>query len=42
LTNYASGLTQDLLAHTDVMDMGARFAQGMANAILKTAVALEF
>lgn len=41
LTNYASGLTKDLLAHTDVMEMGARFADNMANVILKTAEALE-
>lgn len=41
LTNYASGLTKNLLAHTDVMEMGARFAADMANVVLKTVVSLE-
>lgn len=41
LTNYASGLTQDLLAHSDVMAMGARFAENMAHVILETIPKLD-
>lgn len=41
LTNYASGLTQDLLAHSDVMAMGARFAENMAHVILEAIPKLD-
>ncbi len=41
LTNYAAGLKHEYLSHTDVMDMGSRFSQDMANIVLKAAVTLE-
>ncbi|WGL60257.1 purine-nucleoside phosphorylase [Pigmentibacter sp. JX0631] len=41
LTNYGAGLKQAQLSHTEVMDMGKRFASDMANIVLKAAVSLE-
>ena len=41
LTNYAAGLKDETLKHSDVMDMGARFSHVMADIVLKAAVTLE-
>jgi purine-nucleoside phosphorylase len=41
LTNYAAGLKHENLSHTDVMDMGSRFSQDMADIVLKAVVTLE-
>lgn len=41
LTNYGAGLKNELLSHSDVMDMSSRFSFDMANIILKAAVTLE-
>ncbi|MGY3804939.1 purine-nucleoside phosphorylase [Pigmentibacter ruber] len=41
LTNYGAGLKHVQLSHSEVMDMGTRFASDMANIVLKAAVSLE-
>lgn len=40
-TNYGAGLKHKSLSHSDVMEMGSRFAQDMASIVLKTALELE-
>lgn len=41
LTNYGAGLKQEQLSHHEVMEMGSRFSNEMANIVLRAAVALE-
>jgi purine-nucleoside phosphorylase len=41
LTNYGAGLKNEKLSHTDVIDMGAKFSNDIANIVLKAAVMLE-